>query len=121
MIAESRTALAAVITSAGVTCLGYVPERVTPPIAVVEPSSDWVQAGDTFGQYEIGYDVTLVTQTASNQKSTGLLDEMLEDVLVAVGNTAGFHTGSVSAPTILQISNAEYLSVALTIYQTKRL
>jgi hypothetical protein len=121
MIAESRTALAAIITSAGVTCLGYVPERVTPPIAVVEPSSDWVSTGEVFGEYQIGYDVTLVTQTASHSKATSLLDEMLEDVLVAVGNATGFHTGSVSAPTILQISNAEYLSVALTIYQTKRL
>lgn len=121
MIAASRSALAALIEGAGVTCLEYIPERVTPPIAIMEPTSEWVASGEAFGEYRIGYDVTLVTQTASNNKATTDLDTMVEDVLNAVADTAGFYSTSVSAPAVLAVNNAEYLSVAVTIYQNTRL
>ncbi len=121
MISETRAALATLIEDAGVTCLEYIPERVTPPIAIMEPTSDWVVSGETYGEYRIGYDVTLVTQTASNNKATGDLDTMVDDVLAAVAEAPGFYCGSVSSPTVLAVNNAEYLSAAMTIYQITRL
>lgn len=121
MIATSRTALSALIENAGVRCVDYIPERITPPIAVMEPTSDWISSGEAFGEWRIGYDVTLVTQTASNGKATGTLDEMVEDVLNEVADAPGFYAGSVSNPQVLAVNNAEYLSVALTIYQITRL
>lgn len=121
MIAASRTALAALIEGAGVTCLEYIPERVTPPIAIMEPTSEWISSGDTYGEFRIGYDVTLVTQTAANNKATDNLDQMVEDVLAAVTEAQGFYVASISSPAVLAVNNAEYLSVAMTIYQHSRL
>jgi hypothetical protein len=121
MIATARSTLAALIEGAGITCLEYIPERITPPIAVMEPTSEWIASGENFGEFRIGFDVTLVTQTASNNKATGDLDTMVEDVLAEVADTAGFYASSVTAPTVLAVNNAEYLSVAVTIYQNTRL
>lgn len=121
MIASSRTALAALIENAGVRCVDYIPERITPPIAVMEPTSEWIASSETYGEWRIGYDVTIVTQTASNSKATNTLDGMVEDVLTEVAGATGFYAGSVSAPNVLAVNNAEYLSVALTIYQNTRL
>lgn len=121
MITAARSALAALIEGAGITCMEFIPERITPPIAVMEPTSEWIASGEAFGEFRIGFDVTLVTQTASNRISTDNLDQMVEDVLTAVADTAGFYSTSVSAPAVLAVNNAEYLSVAVTIYQNTRL
>ena len=121
MIADARSDLAALIEGAGVTCMEYIPERITPPIAVMEPTSTWIQSGEAFGEFRIGFDVTIVTQTASNAKATDNLDSMVEDVLTAVQGAQGFYTDSVSSPAVLAVNNAEYLSVAMTIYQITRL
>jgi hypothetical protein len=121
MIPEARSALAALIEAAGVRCVDFIPERITPPIAIMEPSSDWISSGEAYGEWRIGFDVTLVTQTAANTTATTVLDGMLEDVLAEVNDTANFYCSSVSAPTGLAVNNAEYLSVALSIYQITRL
>lgn len=121
MIVEARSALETLLDGAGFNVSAYVPERITPPIAVMEPSSDWVQSGDVFGAYRIGFDVTLITQTASNAKATDEVDQMVDDLLDAVGAAAGFYCGSVGAPSALQANNAEYLSVSVTIYQNTSL
>lgn len=121
MISAARSALATLIEGAGVSCVEFVPERITPPIAIMEPTSEWIASGETYGEWRIGFDVTLITQTASNGKATNKLDEMVEDVLNAVNDAAGFYTQSVSSPAVVAANNAEYLSVALTIYQISRL
>jgi hypothetical protein len=121
MITAARSALVALIEGAGVTCKEFIPERVTPPIAVMEPSSEWIASGDSYGEWRIAFDVTLVTRTASNRIATDNLDQMVEDVLTAVTNATGFYAGSVSSPQVLSVNNAEFLSVALTIYQNTRL
>ncbi len=121
MITAARSALSALIEGAGVTCMEFIPERITPPIAVMEPTSEWIATGEAYGEWRIGFDVTLVTQTASNRMATDNLDQMVEDVLTAVADAPGFYAGSVSAPAGLAVNNAEYLSVALTIYQITRL
>ena len=47
--------------------------------------------------------------------------KVAESGLTEVNDTANFYCSSVSAPTGLAVNNAEYLSVALTIYQITRL
>ena len=67
MIGAARTALASILTDAGLRVSAFVPDRITPPLAVLEPSGDWVVSGDTFGSFRIGFDVTLIVQTAANE------------------------------------------------------
>lgn len=121
MIVEARGALETLLNDAGFNVSAFVPERITPPIAVMEPAGDWIVSGDTFGAFRIGFDVTLITQTASNAKATDEIDQMVDDILDAIAGAAGFYCGSVNAPTSLQANNAEYLSVALTVYQNTQL
>lgn len=121
MIAEARTALADTLESAGLRVSPFVPERITPPLAVLEPSGDWVAGGDTFGSFRVGFDVTLIVQTAANETVSSALDSLVDDTLSAISGAAGFYASAVSAPTLLSVQNAEFLSTTITVYQNTSL
>jgi len=121
MISQGRDALLAVLTTAGIRTSEYVPERVTPPLAVLQPAGDWVTAGQVFGEYRLGFDVTVIVQTAANSVVSSAMDDAIDAVLTAVSGATGFYVGSVSAPSLLSVQNAEFLSATLTVYQNTRL
>lgn len=121
MISAGRTALLDVLTAAGIRASSVVPERVTPPLSVIQPASDWVTGGDTYGTYRLGFEVTVIVQTAANAKVSQTLDDAIDTVLTAVSGAQGFYVGSVGAPSILSVQNAEFLSATLTVYQNTRL
>ena len=121
MISAGRTALLDVLTAAGIRASSVVPERVTPPLSVIQPASDWVTGGDTYGTYRLGFEVTVIVQTAANAKVSQTLDDAIDAVLTAVSGAQGFYVGTVGAPSILSVQNAEFLSATLTVYQNTRL
>jgi hypothetical protein len=49
------------------------------------------------------------------------MDDAIDAVLTAVSGAQGFYVGSVSAPSLLSVQNAEFLSATLTVYQNTRL
>lgn len=121
MIVGARAALETLFDSAGFTVSAFVPDRITPPLAIITPSGDWVTGGDTFGLFRIGFEVTLVTQTASNARVTDELDQMVDDAIAAVTRASGFYCGSVGSPSYLDVQNAQFLSAAMTVYQNIKL
>jgi hypothetical protein len=121
MISEARSALLAVFTAAGIRGVEVVPERITPPLAVLEPSSDWVASGDVYGAFRVGFDVTLIVQTAANATVSKALDDMVDSALAAVSEAAGFYVAAVSGPQLLTVQNAEFLTATLTVYQNTSL
>ena len=121
MIAEARTALAGILTSAGLRVSPFVPDRITPPLAVLEPSGDWVVSGETFASFRVGFDVTLIVQTAANETVSSNLDDLVDSTLDAISGASGFYASQVSAPTLLSVQNAEYLSTTITVYQNTSL
>lgn len=121
MIVEARGAVETLLNDAGFNVSAFVPERITPPVAVMEPSSDWVVSGDVFGAYRIGFDVTLITRTASNAKVTDEIDQMLDELIVAVSSAAGFYCGSAGKPFDMNVNGADYYAVSVTIYQNTSL
>ena len=121
MIVEARAALETLLDDAGFNVSAFVPERITPPIAVIEPAGDWIVSGDTYGTFRVAFDVTLITQTASNAKVTDEIDQQVDDFLNAIADASGFYCGSASAPTYLSVQNADFLSVTLTVYQNTQL
>jgi hypothetical protein len=121
MIGAARTALAGILTSAGLRVSAFVPDRITPPLAVLEPSGDWVVSGDTFGSFRIGFDVTLIVQTAANETVSDALDDLVDSTLDAISSASGFYASQVSAPTLLAVQNAEFLSTTITVYQNTQL
>jgi len=117
MIGAGRDALLAVLTSAGIRATEVVPERITPPLAVLQPAGDWITTGAVFGEYRLGFEVTVIVKTAANAVVSSAMDDAVDAVLTAVAAAQGFYVGSVSAPTLLSVQNAEFLSATLTVYQ----
>ena len=121
MIGAGRTALANLLSSAGIRSFETVPERISPPLAVLQPAGDWVATGEVFGEYRLGFEVTVIVQTAANKVVSSAIDNAVDAVLTAVSGAQGFYVGSVSAPSLLSTQNAEFLSATLTVYQNTRL
>lgn len=121
MIGAARTALTSILTDAGLRVFAFTPERVTPPVGILVPSGDWVTSGDTFTAYRVGFDVTLIVEQAANETMITALDTLVDDTLVAISDAAGFYASQVGAPSLLEISGANYLSTTITVYQNTQL
>ena len=121
MIGAARTALTDILTDAGLRVFAFTPERVTPPVGILVPSGDWVTAGDTFGAFRIGFDVTLIVEQAANETMIAALDDLVDDTLDAIAPANGFYASQVGAPSLIEISGANYLSTTITVYQNTQL
>ena len=89
--------------------LEYVPERITPPIVILNAASPYVTTAE-FGEYTLGLELVIVASTATNKKATENLDQAIEDVINAISPLAYVRMTSVNQPYNLQTNNAEYLS-----------
>lgn len=94
---------------AGLNVLEYVPERITPPIVILNAASPYISTAE-FGEYTLGLELVLVASTATNKKATENLDQQIEDVLNAIKPLTYARLVSVNQPYNLQTNNAEYLS-----------
>lgn len=121
MIGEARTALASILTSAGLRVFATTPERAAPPMAILVPSGDWVTSGEAFGAFRVGFDVTLIVQNAANKTMISALDDLVDDTLDAIADATGFFASQVGAPSLIDISGADYLSTTITVYQNTKL
>jgi hypothetical protein len=121
MIGAARTALTSILTDAGLRVFAFTPERVTPPMGILVPSGDWVSAGETFGTFRVGFDVTLIVENAANETMITALDTLVDDTLNAIAPAPGFYASQVGAPSVIDISGAKYLSTVITVYQNTQL
>jgi hypothetical protein len=121
MISEARAALLAVLETAGVPAFSVVPDRSQPPMAVMVPSTDWIENGEVFGEFAVSFDVEIVAGTGTNQAMTAELDTMVEDVLVAITNAAGMYASAVGQPTAVDLNGAMYLGTTITVKQNLQL
>jgi len=98
------------LADAGLNVSEYVPERITPPIVIVNAASPYIETAE-FGEYTLGLELVLVASTATNKKATENLDQLIEDVLNAIKPLTYAKLTNVNQPYNLQTNNAEYLSV----------
>lgn len=113
-INDAKVQFKTALTTAGLNVLEYVPERITPPIVIVNAASPYVQTAE-FGEYTLGLELVLVSSTATNKKATENLDQLIEDVLLAIEPLTYARLTSVNQPYNLQTNNAEYLSTNIYI------
>lgn len=97
------------LAAAGLNVLEYVPERITPPIVILNAASPYVTTAE-FGEFTLGLELVIVASTATNKKATENLDQAIEDVLNAIQPLSYARMTSVNQPYNLQTNNAEYLS-----------
>ncbi len=120
MITEARTALVDLLDEAGFRTFDYVPPNITPPCAVIFPANEYIASGETVGEYRIGYDVRIFAQNLTNEHVTGVMDQYIEDALIAVDGAVGFYLESIGAPEMYQENNSSFLGVQFTVYQLTR-
>jgi hypothetical protein len=97
------------LADAGLNVLEYVPDRITPPIVIVNAAQPYIQTAE-FGEWSMGIELVLVSSTATNKKATENLDQLIEDTLNAITPLTYARITSVNQPYNLQTNNAEYLA-----------
>lgn len=97
----------------GLTVLDYVPERIVPPIVIVNVASPYLQPSTLGSEYIMSLELVVVASTATNKQATEKLDEAIADVLVALPRYARLLR--VGSPYALQTNNAEYLSANISV------
>jgi len=97
------------LVDAGLNVLEYIPERITPPIILINAAQPYLQTAE-FGEWSLGVELVLVASTATNKKATENLDQLIEDTLKAITPLTYARITSVNQPYNLQTNNAEYLS-----------
>lgn len=97
------------LADAGLNVLEYVPERITPPIVIVNAAQPYLQTAE-FGEWNLGIELVLVASTATNKKATENLDQLIENTLKAIEPLGYARITSVNQPYNLQTNNAEYLA-----------
>lgn len=113
-INDAKVTFKGALVTAGLNVLEYVPERITPPIVILNAASPYVQTAE-FGEYTLGLELVCVASTATNKKATENLDQLIEDVLVAIEPLTYARLTSVNQPYNLQTNNAEYLATNIYI------
>jgi len=97
------------LEAAGIKVLDYVPERIVPPIVILNARNPYLAVSDLAKEFYLNLDLVLIAATATNKMQTEKLDELLEKVVKALPSYARMlPTG---APYNLQTNNAEYLAV----------
>jgi hypothetical protein len=97
------------LVEAGLNVLEYIPERITPPIVLLNSAQPYLQTAE-FGEWNLGIELVLVASTATNKKATENLDQLIEDTLKAIEPLGYARITSVNQPYNLQTNNAEFLS-----------
>jgi hypothetical protein len=120
MISEARTALADLLDGAGFRVFDYVPPNITPPCAVIFPLDEWIQPGETYREYRIGFAVRIFAQALTNQNATVTMDGYVEDLIEAVDDATGFYMNGIGAPEQYTENNSTFLGVEANIYQITR-
>jgi hypothetical protein len=81
---------------------------------------EWIQPGETYGEYRIGFNVRIFAQALTNQNATATMDGYVEDVIEAVDDATGFYMAGMSAPEQYGENASAFLGVDAAIYQITR-
>ena len=103
------------LQNAGLDVLDYVPERIVPPIVIVNSGSPYLVAETVGNEYRLGLNVTLVASTATNEEATEALDELIAQTVSAISTLGYVILKAVNTPFRLAANNAEYLACDLNI------
>jgi hypothetical protein len=103
------------LQNAGLDVLDYVPERIVPPIVIVNSGSPYLVTETVGREYRLGLNVTLVASTATNEEATEALDELIAQTVSAISTLGYVILKTVNTPFRLAANNAEYLACDLNI------
>ncbi len=96
------------LDAAGLNVLDYVPERIVPPIVIINSASPYLTPSSLGTEYIMNLELVIVAATATNKQATEKLDEAIANVLTALPRYA--RLVRVNEPYNMQTNNAEYLA-----------
>lgn len=110
-IGAAKAELALTLQEAGLDVLDYIPARVQPPIVIIRSGSPYLVAGSIYKGFQINLELQAVAMTADNEQATDALDLLIEEIIAALPQDAGFT--DVSQPYTLAANGAEYLAATI--------
>jgi len=99
------------LTAAGLKVLDYVPERIVPPIVIINNGTPYLQPSSLSREYTLNLELVCVAAQATNKQATEKVDELLEAVINALPGYA--RMVNAGQPYNLQTNNTEYLAVSV--------
>ena len=113
VITQAKADLAGFLEDEGIDSHYFIPQRITPPLAIISPDSTYIAQGDTFASFELGLEIVLVAQTAANPKAQESLDDAIVTAIGAI--PAQWRIDNVEQPFALSTGNAEYLATKINV------
>jgi hypothetical protein len=117
-LAAARQELRLLLGATGVTTVyGHVPERVAPPVALLEPGAPYMTQGDTFCDFVVRFNIVLLVR-GDNETATAELDDLICSV---IDNIETWDVDSVEQPSSFDINNTTYLGTRIAVMADKEL
>lgn len=101
------------LDAAGINVEDFVPERIVPPIVIINSASPYIEASSLANEYNMNLELVCIAATATNKQATEKLDEAIADVLTALPRYARLIR--VNEPYEMQTNNASYLAVNISV------
>lgn len=101
------------LDAAGINVLDYVPERIVPPIVIINSASPYLTPSTIGNEYILSLELVVIAATATNKKATEQLDEAIANVLTALPRYATMTR--VNEPYEMQTNNASYLAANISV------
>lgn len=101
------------LDNAGVSVVEFLPERITPPIVIINTASPYLVPSTLGNEYKMNLELVVVAATATNKQASEKLDEAIEAILLAMPRYA--RVISVNEPYEMTTNNANYLSANISV------
>lgn len=113
---ELRQEIADTLAAAdlGLNLYTHIPGRMALPGAYVQAGAPYLEAGQVLGEQVARFEVITCTHTGDNGSETTALDELIEQVHIALEG-AGWHVEQVSQPFTVAFNNTNGLVAAITV------
>lgn len=109
-----RERITTALASSGVKVEDHLPERISPPLVMLAAGSPYLEAGNTYGTFNIRFTVILVGAQGPNEVTTQALDDNVAAVLVAL-DAHDLAIERVDQPTMLAHSGTHFLSTTIDV------
>lgn len=111
-ITAAKAEFALDLQAADLIVVDYVPERITPPVVIINAGTPYLRPSSIGNEYTLNLELVLVAATATNKTATERLDALLEAVLLAMPGYA--RVIQAGQPYNLQTNNTEYLATTVS-------
>lgn len=114
-LSQSRNELMGVLSTLGVPVIPHLPDRFTPPIAILVQGSPYVEAGPTFGTSTIRFTLVIIAGQGQNEIVTKELDALIERTLIEVTDSEQYFVETIHQPALYKHGQATFLSCPIDI------